>query len=83
MAVYPVAIENEPAASLRARAEIALERVRRRLLEEHHPDGHWCAKPAWNHTVTAEYVFLTHMFDPVDATKQSKCVAFMKRSRLT
>ncbi|MEM7354179.1 MAG: squalene--hopene cyclase [Acidobacteriota bacterium] len=75
-------VEKDRLGARRERLESALQAVRRYLLAQQHPDGHWCAELEGDTILESEYILCLYFLGLAEETKVSKAANYLRRAQL-
>jgi len=60
----------------------AIRRAQENLLQQQHPDGHWCGELIVDSTLCSDFVLFMHWFGEVDHELQQRCVRHILKRQL-
>jgi len=60
----------------------AMHRAQKNLLQQQHPDGHWCGELLVDSTLCSDFVLFMHWFGEVDHELQHRCVRHILKRQL-
>ncbi len=71
--------QQTPSVSLSGQhLDAAINAARKNLLQQQHPDGHWCFELEADCTIPAEYIMMMHFMDEIDAGLEQRLAKYLR-----